>query len=244
MPTKPTKTIARQLVSAQVAISNSLSDKKILKLVSEYGYNAARLKEGQKLYEAARLVVNAKASRSGAQQDNTAAFDKAFKAAKAAYQSLAKVARAIWLHDKPRLAALGLTGKMPATTAGFLNAAYKLFDNAATDADAANSLADYGYTKAKLASERKKIEACEIADQAQEAAKGEAQDAARIQDRSLKALNEWTARYVKIAKVALSGNRELLEKIGVLARSGKTKKQRQAPARARATREAKKQATK
>lgn len=240
MPTKPTHTIARQLVLAQVAISNSLSDKKILQLVSEYGYNSARLREGQKLYEAARLAVNVKTSRSGGQQDTTAKFAKAFKAAKTAYQSLAKVARAVWLHDKPRLAALGLTGRMPVTTSGFLTAAYKLFDNASTDTDSANSLADYGYTKTKLAAERKKIEACELADQAQEAAKGEAQDAARAQDKALKAMNEWTARYVKIAKVALSGNRELLEKIGVLARSGKTKKQRQAPARARATRAAKK----
>lgn len=240
MPSRPSKSIAKQLVSAQVAITNSLSDKKILQLVSEYGYTAARLKEGQKLYEAARLAVNAKTSRSGGQQDITAAFNKAFKAAKIAYQSLAKVARAIWLHDKPRLAALGLSGKMPATTAGFLNAAFKLFDNAVTDADAANNLADYGYTKAKLAAERKKIEACEIADHSQEAAKGEAQDAARAQDKALKALNEWTARYVKIAKVALSGNRELLEKIGVLARSGKTKAQRRAPSVASATRAAKK----
>lgn len=242
MPSKPTKAISRQLLSAQVAISNSLSDNKILKLLAEYGYTAARIREGQKLYEVARQAVNAKTSRSGGQQDTTAGFIKAFKAAKAAYQSLAKTARAIWLHDKPRLAALGLTGRMPATTAGFITAAYKLFDNAGTDADSANSLADYGYTKAKLAAERKKIEACEKADQAQEAAKGEAQDAARAQDRALKELNEWTARFIKIARVALAGNREYLEKIGVLARSGKTKKQRQAPARARATREANKQA--
>lgn len=244
MPTKPTKTIARQLVSAQVAISNSLSDNKILKLLAEYGYTAARIKEGQKLYDAARLAVNARTSRSGGQQDTTEKFNKAFKAAKNAYQSLAKVARAIWLHDRPRLAALGLTGRMPATTAGFISAAYKLFDNAGTDADSAASLADYGYTKAKLASERAKIAACEKADQAQEAAKGDAQDAARAQDKALKELNEWLARFIKIARVALSGNREYLEKIGVLARSGKTKKQRAAPARARATREAKKQTAK
>jgi hypothetical protein len=244
MSSRPATTIAKQLVTAQVAITNSLSDKKILQLLSDYGYTATRLREGQKLYEAARQAVNAKTSLSGGQQDATAGFNKAFKAAQAAYQSLAKVARALWLHDKPKLAALGLSGKMPATTAGFITAAYKLFDNAANDLAAAKDLADYGYTKAKLAAERKKIETCEKADQSQEAAKGEAQDAARAQDRALKELNAWMARFIKIAREALVGNRELLEKIGVLARSGKTKKQRRAPSVASATRAAKKQANK
>ena len=241
MPTRPSHTIAKQLVSAQTAIFNSLSDKKIQARLADYGYGPARLREGQKLYEAARLAVNAKASRAGGQQDNTAAFNQSFKAAKAAYQALAKVARAVWLHDKPRLAILGITGSMPASTAGFLAAAFTLFDNAASGSDAVGGLADYGYTKARLASERKKIEACEKADRDQEAAKGDAQDAARCQDRALKDLNEWVSRFLKIARVALSGNREYLEKLGVLARSGKTKKQRQAPAKVRLTRQARKQ---
>ena len=134
---------------------------------------------------------------------------------------------------------------MPKTTAGFLNAAYTLFDNAAkgdiaSAANAGGELADYGYTKAKLAAERAKIVALDKMNQAQETAKGEAQNAARDQQAALKDLNEWLAMFVKIAKVALRYKKEYLEKIGVLARSAKTKAQRDAPKKARETRAKKK----
>jgi hypothetical protein len=244
MPASAKSTIASKLNAAQVAISNSLSDNGMLKLLAEYGYTAARLKEGQKLYEAARQAVNVQKNLAGEQQFKTSEVNKITKGAYDAYQALAKTARAIWLRDKHRLAALGLTGKMPKTTAGFLAAAYTLFDNASTDADAAKSLSDYGYTKAKLASERAKIMAMDKMNQIQEAAKGEAQNATRDQNKALKALDEWLARFVKIARVALRNKREYLEKLGVLARSGKTKKQRRAPSVASATRAAKRQANK
>ncbi|HAD82874.1 MAG: hypothetical protein A2509_02755 [Candidatus Edwardsbacteria bacterium RIFOXYD12_FULL_50_11] len=245
MPVKTSRTIAAQLNSAQVAVSNALADAGMLKLLAEYGYTAARIKEGQKLYEAARLAVNAHKSLVGSQQDKTAKVKKVTKKAYDAYQALAKVARAIWLKDKARLAALGLQGKMPKTTAGFLTAAYILFDNAAKGGLAAASnptglLGDYGYTTAKLTAERAKIAELDKINQAQEAAKGMAQDAARAQDKALKALAEWLARFVKIAKVALRDQREYLEKLGVLARTGKTKAQRAAAAKASATKKAKK----
>lgn len=245
MPTKPIHSIAEQLNAAQVAISNALADAGMLKLLAEYGYTAAKLKQGQKLYDTARLAVNAHKTMSGEQQYKTSEVNKITKQAYDAYQALAKVARAVWQQDKPRLAALGLQGAMPRTTAGFLNAAYTLFDNAtkgdiASDSNTAGTLAEYGYTKAKLTAERAKIAALDKMNQVQEAAKGEAQNAGRDQQKALKDLNEWMAMFIKIAKVALRSKREYLEKIGVLARSSKTKAQRQAPKKARETRAKKK----
>jgi hypothetical protein len=146
------------------------------------------------------------------------------------------VARAVFIKDKAQLSALGLPGTMPLNTAGFLAAAYTLFDNART----LPALADYGYDSPKLQSERLKIAAYDTANQQQEAAKGAAQQATREQDAALQALNDWTAQYLKIAKVALSGKPQLLEKIGVVARTSKTAAQRAAPMKASATRAAKK----
>lgn len=245
MPSKPTSSIAAQLNSAQVAISNALADAGMLKMLAEYGFTAAKVKEGQKLYDIARLAVNTHKNLSGTQQDKTASVKKITKNAIDAYQSLAKVARAIWLKDKAKLVTLGLHGKMPKSTAGFITAAYTLFDNAAgaeitSSSSATGTLAEYGYTKAKLTSERAKITELDKINQAQESAKGMAQDAARTQDKALRELAEWLARFIKIAKVALRAKPEYLEKLGVLSRSGKTKAQRKAPAKAAATRKAKK----
>ena len=71
-------------------------------------------------------------------------------------------------------------------------------------------------------------------------AKGAAQQAAQDQDAALAKMSDWVAQYLKIAKVALRGKKQLLEKIGVLARTSKTAAQKAAPQKAAATRAAKK----
>ena len=226
MPSLNKKTIAEQLNLAQVAITNAPKDPEILKRLGNYGYTPARLKEGQVKLATAREAFALHLSLTGAQHDSTAKVNKVTKEAYAAYQALAKTARAIWPKDKAMLDTLGIKGTMPKTTAGFLSAAYTLFDNAQGNADSSKSLAEYGYTKTKLTAERAKIAAFDNTNQLQEASKGAAQDAAKNQLAALNDLNEWMARYIKIAKVALSDRKQLLEKMGILARSGKTKKQR------------------
>jgi len=236
MPTKPMRTIASQLNSAQLAISNSLSDPEIQSLVAQFGYPADKLNEGKALYDCALSAVNAEKAAAGTQQEATRLLDQAEESARDAYQALAKVARAVFGKDKAQLNALGLSGSTPKDTAGFLAAAYTLFDNART----LPALADYGYDSPKLQSERAKIAAYDTANQQQEAAKGAAQQSTREQDSALQALDAWTAQYLKIAKVALREKSQLLEKLGVLARTSKTAAQRAAPKKASATRAAKK----
>jgi hypothetical protein len=53
-------------------------------------------------------------------------------------------------------------------------------------------------------------------------------------------IRPYQEQYLKIAKVALRGKKQSLQKIGVTARTAKTAAQRVAPAKAAATRAAKK----
>ena len=155
MTTRPMHSIAGQLNAGQLAISNSLSDPEIQSLVAQFGYPAEKLNEGKALYDCALSAVNAEKAAAGTQQESSRMLAQAETSARDAYQALAKVARAIFGRDKAQLNALGLTGSMPLDTAGFLAAAYTLFDNART----LPTLADYGYNSVKLQSERLKIAA-------------------------------------------------------------------------------------
>ncbi len=216
----PKLTIAEKLNVAQLAINNSLADAEIQALVSGFGYSSEALSGGRELYERAQAAVNTQKLAAGAQQDATQAVQEAQKVAADAYQALAKVARAVC--EPSQLTALGLSGKTPRDTAGFLAAAYTLFDNAVS----LGALSGFGYTAEKLAAERGKITAYDEANQRQEAAKGAAQQATREQEAALQALNEWVAQYLKIAKVALREKPQLLEKLGIAARTSKTAAQR------------------
>jgi len=225
MATKPNRAISDRLNAAQVAISNTLADAELQALVAGFGYTAEKLAAGQQLSDRARAAVNAQTAAAGAGQQATAHLRAADAAARDAYQALAQVARAAFAKDKAQLAGLGLTGRMPHPTAAFLAAAYTLFDNAAGVA----ALAAFGYDSARLTGERAKIAALDAANQAQEAAKGAAQQATRDQDAALAALADWLAQYRKIARVALRGKPQLLEKLGVTVRTRKAPGSAQKP---------------
>lgn len=222
MPNKPNTTIAKQLNTAQLAIANSLADTEISTAVAEYGYTTTKLNAGMVLYQTALTAVNAQAAAKGDQKAATADTKAKQKIARDAYQAAAKVARATLSADD--LTTLGLVGSEPRDTAGFIQASYTLFDNAA----AGNLLSDFGYNAARLTAERAKITAFSTANQTQELAIGTAQQATQDQDAALRAMNDWTAQYLKIAKVALRDQKQLLEKIGVTTRTTKTAAQRAA----------------
>lgn len=217
MATQPMRAISDRLNAAQVAISNTLADAELQALVAGFGYTAEKVTAGRQLYDRALAAVNAQTAAAGAQQQATAHLRAADVAARDAYQALAQVARAAFAKDKAQLAGLGLTGRMPRKTAAFLAAAYTLFANAAGVA----ALAAFGYDPARLTGERAKIAALDTANQAQEAAKGDAQQATRNQDAALAALADWLAQYRKIARVALRGKPQLLEKLGITVRARK-----------------------
>ncbi|MBI5932384.1 MAG: hypothetical protein HY867_01650 [Chloroflexi bacterium] len=236
MATKPKQTIAQQLTAGHLLIKNSIADAEIATLVAAFGYTVEKLNAGLSLHETAVEAVEAQQNKAGAQRTATQAYDEAEKTAHDAYQALAKVARAVYKQDPATLTTLGLTGAMPKDTAGFLAAAYTLFDNAAP----LETLSQYGYDELRLPVERAKIAAYDTANQNQELAKGAAQQATVEQDAALEALNEWTAQYRKIAKVALRGKKQLLEKIGIAARTSPTKAQIEGKAKAALTRANKK----
>jgi len=223
MANRPKNSIAQQLNACRVAVSNTLADAEIQAMVAAYGYTAQKMAEGQQIYDAALAAVNEQVAAAGAQRQATARLKTAEKEARDAYQSLAKVARAIFAGNPTRLSALGLTGVMPKDIAGFLAAGYTLFDNALTNEEIKTALLPYGYPEAKLQSEKARIAAYDGANQTQEAAKGAAQQATREQDARLKEMQEWLAQYIKIARVALRGKKQLLEKIGVPARTTRRK---------------------
>ncbi len=240
MSIRPKNSISKNLNASKVAITNTKGDAEIQAAVAGFGYHPVKMDEGLALYSSAEASVSAQVAAAGAQRTASAEMLKTWKIANTAYQDLAKVSRAIFIKKPAFLTTLGVSGTQPRSTDGFITAASTLFDNALSTSEIQTALEVKGYTIAKLQSEKAKITAYDTANDAQESAKGAAQQATKEQDDALSALNAWMAEYKKIAKVALSKKKQLLEKLGITARTTKTKAQRQAPKKAAATRAAKK----
>jgi len=123
--TRPVRSIAGQLNSAQLAISNSLSDPEIQSLVAQFGYPAEKTQRRQSPVRLPRWRRWTPRRRRPAGGKNPArCWRKPEESARDAYQALAKVARAGLSQGQGSVwSALGLNGNMPKDTAGFLAAA-------------------------------------------------------------------------------------------------------------------------
>lgn len=206
-------TISAQLNKAQIIIGNSQQNSEIRDLVAARGYTATVLLEGQYLYEAATKAVDAQAAAAGEQLLATDRAEAAERAARASYQRLAQTVRAIFPANSPQRKALEITGPMPQESAAFLAVATTLFNNASRIGDIAVVLAKYGYNEQTLRDEHALITVYQQALQAQALAKGAAKQATRGQNEALTALQQWMAQYLKIAKIALRDQPELLKAI-------------------------------
>lgn len=235
---RPKEGISDRLNAANVAIGNALADAQIGRYLGEFGYQTPKLSEGKVLYEAADASLRRQVAQQGDAKAATARLAVAEKSARVAYQNLAQTARAAFGRDRATLAVLGLDNPMPAPMPLFVTMATALFDNASHKPEIAGALASFGYTAEKLAKERGKVVEMSAAMQAREAAGGAAQQATFEQNRAMEMLDNWMGAFVRIAKVALREEPQLLEKLGVLRRNARTAAQRGAGAKAAATRRA------
>lgn len=138
--------------------------------------------------------------------------------ARNAHADFAKIARALFVSDKPALTKLGLTGRTPQATAAFLQAADTVFANALSDPALLAALSGASYDAQKLTTERAKITAMRQADAAQEAAKAQSEQATQNLNDAMTPLDKWVAQYKKIAAVALQDKPQLLEALGITVR--------------------------
>ncbi len=235
-----TSSIPVQLKSARVAIANALAQADILAALTPFSYNNTKLTAGLALLTAAENAVTAAANKLGQQKAATAKVVAARTVLRESFQSLAKVARAVFAQDEQAISLMGLDVPMPRAEADLIVAARTLFTVTPYTSAMMTTLEDHGFDSAWFTAARAKIDALEALNQTQADAKGAYESAADAQKSALAALGEWQSCFVKIARVALKGNRQWLERLGILALTFPTRAQVAGKAKAAATRAANK----
>ena len=214
-------TIPRRLSAAQLVIANTLANPDIQERVAARGYTAGEMAEGQRLWNAASQAVDAQAAAAGAQRLATERAHLAEQRARASYQALVQTVRAVFPPQSAQRKALDIAGPTPDTTAAFISAATTLLNNALGIPEITAVLARYGYDAATLQADRDVILAYQQAVHAQALAMSAAKQATRVQVEALEALHRWVAQYLKIAKIALRSQPELLKALGVTPPNGR-----------------------
>ncbi len=211
------QTTDQKLTLAELMLSNA-ADPEVAPLLEPYGDNAARLAEGQTRLTNARQMLSRREALRGVQRESTRQAQAAQRAARSKYVALVTVARTAFKNRPGLLVQLGIEGKTPNTYAGLLQAGMTLLDNV-TDPEIAAALAEYGYPAERIAELRAAFDALRQAKQAQEAAKGDTQQATQDLNAALDALDDWMSHFRVIARDALRDFPQYLEKLGILSRS-------------------------
>lgn len=200
---------------ANQIIQNSMHEPRIQALVEKHGYSAGQLEIAQQLSTRTQLAVETQKQAAKAAQSATAEVQRTKAQARAIYQVLVQTARAVFPAGSTERAFLVADGPTPNDTRAFIAAANMLFKAAIDDHAIAATLQHYGFDDYKVRAGRDAIGAYQAALQARSVAQSRALEATRDKRAAVVELRRWLAQYLKIARIALAGNRELLKALGI-----------------------------
>ncbi|HEX9372025.1 MAG TPA: hypothetical protein VF897_13510, partial [Roseiflexaceae bacterium] len=214
--------IEKQLTLAQVAINNALGDPSLYAALSAYGYNADRLQQGYALREKVRALHQRQKGEYGDLFRATDALEAAQRQAHDTYMRYVKVARVVLKNDRGAQQKLNLSAQRKRNLSGWLEQAQQFYTNALADSGILDSLAEFGITQALLEAGRRQMDVVGASDAQRRQCKGAAQDATRLRDEAVAALEAWMSDFMQIARVALQDRPQFLEKLGLAATAGRT----------------------
>lgn len=207
------------ILSSQVMIENSLSDDEIKKCLSSFGYSESKLLEGKKLYEETLDLINKQKKEYGEQFEASEELQKAWDKANQTYIRSLKVSRVAFQNNIKAQSSMMLNGSRKPSISGWLEQATAFYSNLSNDEGMILEMSKFGYDKKKIDDEYTQVNDVIQKNLKQKKETGEAQEATELRDRKIDELDRWVQDYRAIVKIALEGNPQKLEKLGILART-------------------------
>ena len=196
-------------------IGNAKADPEIAAAIAEFGYDAAKLDEGEALI--ARLVELASSQRAeyGQRYDATQATSETWKKAEEAYGRALKVARIALRDRRGARSAMMVDGPRNKSLTGWLHQAEAFYAGLFKDPEALAEMSRFRYTPQSL--QRDQALLAELSRTATMALKekGEAFDSTRERDRKLDEVARWISDLRSICKLALKDSPGKLRALGI-----------------------------
>ncbi|MBS2213734.1 hypothetical protein KEM09_20165 [Carboxylicivirga mesophila] len=213
---KQLMTIAEFLFQCKLRINNSLSDEAIQSKVAVLGYTPERLGTGKDALTDAEQACENYDKEYG---EVTAAFEQRNnekEKAEKIYDTHVAIARIALKDDKAANTTLQLSKAKPRTLSGWMSRARNFYSNLLANSSWLAAMATFNIGEEQLQEGSQLVKNVEAFAEVIMREKGDAQNATKIRDAKLDVLNEWINDYESIAKIALSDEPQLLEKLGIV----------------------------
>ncbi len=212
------KSITSKLDAYRALIYNSRNEE-LAPMLATYGVDAAFLDEGEALYlETMRLMEAQKKE----YQDEREAFDIFFArkdAVEKAFQNSRDLVRELSKNDPDLQERLKFAPLSRLPVRDWIQAGVEFYDNLLRETALVDRLARFNVTVDRLNLEKQELEALRELRTKTLVEKGQAQDATRLRNQKLEELEDYCRLLKTLAALALEHRPQLMESLGVLARS-------------------------
>ena len=208
--------IDHQLDRAEIAIEGALRHPAIMKRMAEFGYDKKRIMGGKTLLNEAKMLQSAKNQKKGDQREASATLKRDHQLAWKTYIQHVTLTRLVVDEASGTWKKLQLSGARKRSFAGWLEQARSFYQELSQDEA---TLEKIRISPAEIAQAQAMVEAVRAARQQHKYCKGEAQQSTQTSRHTLQELNIWMKRFLKIATVALEGQEQMLEALGMVVKA-------------------------
>lgn len=209
-------TFESKILAADVAVSAAKDNPEIKTAVAEYNYDDPRLDVGLALQKEADTLHKKQIKEYGDQFQATNDLDSIKGKANKMYMRHLKVARITMEDNVALIKSLMLNGRRRHTYTGWLEQASVFYDNGLDSPEALTALLEYNITEDKMKAGQALVNQTAVALKKQFKELGEAQRATKQRDKAFDLMEDWMAKFIAIARIALEDDPQLLEIMGII----------------------------
>ncbi|MEO1253356.1 MAG: hypothetical protein AAFY41_00540 [Bacteroidota bacterium] len=214
----PRQTLTQKLESARLLIFNS-KDAEVAPLLDAMGIDTAYIDAGEALYNETMQLVDTQKKE---YQEQSLAYDKFYLEkddAEANFNRTLKLVKVLSRNDKDLQNRLGLQSGAVYAIESWIESSVDFYNRLLNEPDFVAKLGNFKVTTDQLNAEKEAIENLKQLRNEATAEKGQAQEATRLRNEKLDELNDYTTELKAIAELALEGQPQLLEKLGIVVKS-------------------------
>jgi hypothetical protein len=197
------KPMEDRLVAANIAIEKVLRAPELQARLDVYGYDRARMLQGQALCQQAMTLYQQQRAQAGEQQAATVARDTARSQAHALYIRHVTIARLALKDAANATTALDLRQRKR-TQAGWLVQAQLFYANLLGNPALLAKMAEYGVAQAQLQAVQAQVATVGSKIVARSQSATSTREVTRTRDTALRALDQWMNSFLTMARVALA----------------------------------------
>jgi len=213
-----TITLSDKLESSRLLIFNS-EDADVAALLNKMGVNAAYIDEGKALYEETLTLVSQQKKE---YQEQSLAYDKFYvekDLAEENYENMLKLVKVLSRSDEDLQNRLGLEKAKVYAIEQWINTAIDFYNRLLNESAFLARLKRFKITPDQIKAEKTAVENLKELRNKAVLEKGQAQEATRLRNEKLDALDDYCTELKVIAEIALGKRPQLLEKLGIVVAS-------------------------